>query len=94
MMSAQIHLQSLQEQLTYVGISKHKSLVQFVLYPIHLTSNDAEQRLAVNKNLHAVLLDLFVERSGLLHIFEVVRQATASTIPYSDFNQLWVRLVQ
>lgn len=54
---------------TDVGVAKHKPLVQFILHPIHLAPNDAEERLAVDENFDPVLFDRFVECAGFLHVF-------------------------
>ena len=79
---------------TYVWISEHKSLVQLILHPVHLTANDAKQRLAVNQHLHAILFDFLVKHSWLLHEFEMVGQSATATVPYTNLDQFRGWLVE
>lgn len=79
---------------TYVGILENKSLVQLVFRPVHLAANNAEQGLAIYEHLDSVLLDHLIKCPGLFDIFQVVRETAASTIPYSNFDEFWLGLVQ
>lgn len=78
-------------ELTDVGISEHKSLIQFILHPIHLTANDAEQRFAVNQNFDAILLHRFVKLPCFVHVLKVVCQARTASVfdPDSYEFRLW-----
>lgn len=59
-------------KLTDIGVAENKASAQRILMPVHFTANDAEQGLAVDQNLHTILLDDFVELARLLHVLEVV----------------------
>ena len=74
--------------LTYIWIPKDKPTVQLVLHPIHLTTNDAKKRPAVNEHLHSVLLDCFVKCSGFLHVFEMIGQAATTAVLDSNADEL------
>lgn len=60
-------------QLTDVRIPEDKPLIQFILHPIHLATNDAEERFAVYQDFHSVLFHSLVERRSFIHVFQVVR---------------------
>lgn len=81
-------------RLTYVGIPKNKFLIQLVFCPVHLAADDAEQGLAIDEHLDPVLLDRLVKRTGLVDIFEMVRQAAAAPIPNANFDEFWLGLIQ
>lgn len=81
-------------QLTDVWVFEHKALVQLVLDIIHLTSDDAKERLAVDQDLDTILLNRLVKGAWLFNIFEMVRQAAASSVPYTDLDQLRLGLVK
>lgn len=66
--------------LTYVGVPEHKSLIQFVFYPVHLTADDAEQSLAIDQNLHSVLFYSLIESACFIHILEVICQPRTSSV--------------
>lgn len=76
------------EPLTDIGVAENESSAQLVLMPVHFTSNDAEQSLAVDQNLHTVLLNNFIELSRLLHILEVVSKTRAATVLDTHPNKL------
>ena len=80
--------------LTDIWVVKDKLLVELVLNPVHLTSDDAEKRLAINQDLDAILLYNLVELSWLVHLLEVVCQPAASTVLDADLDQLWLWLVK
>ena len=71
-----------------------KLLVELILNPVHLASDDAEERLAVNQDLDTILLDHFVELSWLVDVLEVVGETTAPTVLDSDLDQLWLWLIE
>lgn len=72
--------------LTYVGVSENESLAQLVLVPVHLTTNDTEQSLAVNQDLDAILLHDLIESTRLIHVLQMVGKARATLVldPYSN----------
>lgn len=79
---------------TDVGVLKHKLLTQFVLCPIHLGTNNAEQRLAIDQDLDTILLHRFIESARLINVFQVVCQPATAPIPYTDLDELRIRLVE
>ena len=70
--------------LTDIGVPEVEALVELVLDPVHLGADDAEECLAVDKDLDAVLLDDLVEAPRLGHVFEVVRHARAALVAHAD----------
>ena len=76
------------EKLTDVGVAEDESLAQLVLVPVHLTTNDAKQRLAVDQDLHTVLLHNLVELARLLDVLKVVGKARATTVLDSNSDVL------
>lgn len=73
---------------------ENEALVQLILDPVHLASDDAEQGLAVDQYLDAILVDLLVERPRLVHVLQVVRQPAAPPVAHPDLDQLGLGLVQ
>lgn len=75
-----------------IRIPKNKPLIQFILHPIHLAAYDAKQRFTVYKHLDSILLDRLIERTRLLHILQMVRQARAAPVldPYPYHLRLWL----
>ena len=59
-----------------------------VLLPVHFRADDAEERLGVDDNLHAVLLDDLVEARRLVDIFQMVREPRATLVAHTDAEQL------
>lgn len=57
------------EKNTYIGIPKNKSLVKFILHPIHFTSDDAEKGFAVDEDFDPVQFHCLIKSSWLLHVF-------------------------
>ena len=80
--------------LTDIGVPEVEALVELVLDPVHLGADDAEECLAIDKDLDAVLLDLLVEGAGAVDVLEVVGQAAAPAVPHTDLDQLRLGLVQ
>ncbi len=59
--------------LRHIRIPKHKPRAQLILLPIHLTTDDTEQRLTVYQNFHAWLrLYCLVEGARFINVLEVV----------------------
>src|SRR5699024_7872651 len=79
-------------QRTYVGVPEDEALVELVLGPVHLAANDAEEGLAVDEHLDAILLDCLVKGARLVHVFEVVRQPAAAAVSHPNLDELGVRL--
>lgn len=80
--------------LTDVRVPENEPRAQFILQPVHLTSNNAEQRLAVNQHLDTILLDRLIERSRLVHIFQMVGQPAASSVLNTDTDEFAVRRIK
>lgn len=57
-----------------VGVVEDKLGAETVFLPVHLASDDAEQRLAVDEHLNTILLDALVESTCFfgLDVLEVV----------------------
>lgn len=68
-------VQFLQGPHTDVGVAENKSSAQLILLPVHFTADNTEQSLAVDQDLHAVLLDYLIEFSRLLHVLQVIGEA-------------------
>lgn len=66
--------------LTDVGVLENEPCAQLVLQPVHLTTDDAEQCLAVDQYSDTVLLYALIECAGLVDVFQVVCQARASSV--------------
>lgn len=58
--------------LTDIGVAEDKALAELVFVPVHLTSDNAEQGLAVDNHLYTILLDNFVELGRLVNVLQVV----------------------
>ena len=69
---------------TNIRIPKDKPLVQFILYPIHLTPNNAKQRFTINQYLDPVLLYRFIKFASFIHVFQMVCETGTSSVFYSD----------
>jgi len=63
-----------------VWIPEDELGAQFILQPIHLAPNDAEQGLAINEDLDAVLLNDLVEFTWLVHVFEMICQPRTTSV--------------
>lgn len=61
-----------QSRLTYIRIREHKPLTQLIFHPIHLTPNNAKQRLTINQHLNAILLHRFIKFSRLIHVLQMI----------------------
>lgn len=79
---------------TDVGIAKDKSSTQFILHPVHLTSDDAEQGFTVDQDLDSFLLHRLIKGSRLIDVFEMVGEPAAATIFHADPDELRIRLGQ
>lgn len=77
--------------LTYIWIPEYESLVQLILHPIHLAADNAEQRLAVNQDLDAVLFYRLIEFSRFIHVLEMIRQARTTPVLHSHSYELRFR---
>ena len=77
-----------EKKLTNVGVAEDESLAQLILVPVHLATDDAKQRLAVDQDLHTVLLHNLVELARLLDVLEVVGKARATTVLDSNSDVL------
>jgi hypothetical protein len=80
--------------LTDIWIPEYESLVQLVLHPVHLAANDAEQGLAVDKYLDAVLLHGLVESARLVYVLQVVGQSAAAPVAHANLDELRVWLIK
>lgn len=80
--------------LTYVWIAKDKATAQFILDPVHLAPDDAEECLAIDQNFDAILFDRLIEHAGLVDIFKVVCEAATAPVPDPDPDELRIGLVQ
>lgn len=68
-----------------IGVVKDKSGAQPVISPVHPTSNDTEQRLAVNQHPDTILLDNLVKLAAWWwNIVKVVGHTGTATRLYRD----------
>ncbi len=78
----------------YIWIVEDKFCAEAVLLPVHLAADDAEERLAVDEDFYAVLLDALVEATCLLRldVLEVVGHAGAALVADADADHLGARV--
>lgn len=77
-----------------VRIAKDEATAQFVLGPVHLAADDAEERLAVDQDLDPILFHGLVKGPRFVDVFEVVRQTAAAPVLDSNPDELWIWLIQ
>lgn len=63
---------------------------QSIILPIHLTANDAEERLAVDQNCDTILLHLFIKFARLVwrDIFKVITHSSTAFVADANADQL------
>lgn len=81
-------------RLTDVWVPEDESLVQLVLYPVHLAADYAEQCLAVYEDLDTVLFDRLVKGARLVDEFQMICQPRAASVLNANTDKLRIRLVE
>ena len=81
-------------RLDDVWIVEDKLCREPVLLPVHLGANDAEEGLAVDEDLNAVLLDTLVKLARLarLDVLEMVAHASTALVADSNSDQAAARV--
>lgn len=81
-------------RLHHVGIVEDELGRQSVLLPVHLGANDAEEGLAVDEHLYAILLDTLVKLASLfrLDVFEVVAHTRTALVAHTDTDKTAARV--
>ncbi|KAI9661539.1 MAG: hypothetical protein M1829_006230 [Trizodia sp. TS-e1964] len=77
---------------TDIRVPKHKPTVQLIFLPIHLATNYAEKRLAINQHPDPILLYNFIKRPSLLDIVQMVRKPAAPAVLNPHPNEPRIRL--
>lgn len=67
---------------------------QCVLFPIHLTADDREERFRIYKDAYTILCYDFVEFARLVNIIKMVRESSTPLVPDPDADELWCGTVE